>query len=389
MSMPTAGRFQASVIFGLVMVHFTGDFFFSFVNPLLPVLADNLALTMTQVGVLAGLTRFLAFIVQPTVGYLADRHRNRWFLLGGPIIASLTIPMVGLAGGFWMVLLFFALGSVGQSMFHPPAAGMVTGYAGRHVSFSMAVFTLGGTAAFGIGPLFVTWWVSRFGMANLPYTALLGLLFCLPLFVMVPRPEGEGMSRIGFWGSIREALGPAVRPMAVIWFLIFLRTYVSQSIMTFGLVMFNREGYSLLALGRIQAAYIIAAALSGLAAGHLADRIGFKPLFYASYALAAPSLYLFLNAPGDWVYPAAFAAGFITLATMPLAVAMAQNLAPKAKSLVSSLMMGLAFGAGGSMTPLTGWLSDVFSIRTVLSWVIFIPLFCLPLVVFLPKAERD
>jgi FSR family fosmidomycin resistance protein-like MFS transporter len=64
---------------------------------------------------------------------------------------------------------------------------------------------------------------------------------------------------------------------------------------------------------------------------------------------------------------------------------MAQELAPKGRSMVSSLMMGLAFGTGGMMTPLTGKLADVFSIRPVLTLLALIPLLTTGLIAFLPE----
>ena len=72
------------------------------------------------------------------------------------------------------------------------------------------------------------------------------------------------------------------------------------------------------------------------------------------------------------------------MATLPLGAAMAQELAPKGKSMVSSLMMGLAFGTGGLMTPLTGKLGDMFSIRPVLMVVAMVPLLTTALIGLLP-----
>ena len=63
------------VIFALTLVHFTGDFYSAFTTPLFPVFMEKLNLSLAQIGFIAGLNRFLAFIVQPTVGYLADRYQ--------------------------------------------------------------------------------------------------------------------------------------------------------------------------------------------------------------------------------------------------------------------------------------------------------------------------
>ncbi len=388
MQASSTAKANIKVILGLTLVHLTGDFYSSFVTPLLPVLQENLSLTLTEIGFLAGISRLLAFIVQPSVGYLADQYKTRLFVVGGPLVAAIFIPLLGVATGFWTVMFFIAVGSIGSSMFHPPAAGMIPAHAGRNMGLSMSIFNLGGVIAFAIGPLFVTWYVSRFGLPALPFSAAIGVALTGVLWVILPVPEGEGMKRLGFWGSIKDALGPVWKTISLIWLLIVLRTFVSQSFMTFLPIMFAAQGYSLVTIGGIYATYITAAAISGLIAGHLADRIGYKPIFYVTYALATPSLYFFLNAGGQWIYAGAFTAGFITLATMSIAVAMAQELAPRAGSLVASLMMGLAFGTGGFLTPLTGWLADLFSIQLVLGIILWVPLLATALVYRLPgRAE--
>jgi diadenosine tetraphosphate (Ap4A) HIT family hydrolase len=61
------------VLFALTLIHFTGDFYNAFTTPLLPVFAGVFALSLTEVGIISGLGRFLSFVVQPNVGYFADR----------------------------------------------------------------------------------------------------------------------------------------------------------------------------------------------------------------------------------------------------------------------------------------------------------------------------
>ena len=75
------------VILALTLVHFTGDFYSAFTTPLFPLLVEKLGLSLTQVGIIAGLNRFLAFIVQPSAGYLADRYPSRLFTIGGLVLA--------------------------------------------------------------------------------------------------------------------------------------------------------------------------------------------------------------------------------------------------------------------------------------------------------------
>jgi FSR family fosmidomycin resistance protein-like MFS transporter len=194
----------------------------------------------------------------------------------------------------------------------------------------------------------------------------------------------EGFRDLGFWGSLRHSLGKAWRPIALIWAVMMLRSVVGQSFLTFLPVLYVERGYTLVSAGVMFSLFVLAGTFSGLLAGHLSDRLGFRPIFFITHALMTPVLVLLLHLPGAWVYPGAFLAGFFTLATLPLGVVMAQTLAPRGRSMVASLMMGLAYGLGGAFSPIVGKLADVFSIHTVLLGVSLLPLLTIGLIAYFP-----
>ena len=375
---------NAKVIFALSLVHFTGDFYAAFLTPLLPLFVDKLGLTLTEVGLLAGISRFLAFVVQPSAGYIADHYHTRAFILGGPLLASVFLPLIGLAPSYWMLLLFVSIGSIGVSMFHPTAAGMVSQYAGSHFGLCMALFNLGGTLSFGLGPVFIAFFVHSYGLEASPVTMVFGLALAVLLYRIVPVPTAEGLAGRGFVGSMKEAFGGVWKPIALIWGIMVLRSFAGQVFMTFLPIYYSQQGFSLISIGAIVSLFTVAGALSGVAAGHLSDRFGFKPVFYVTHGFSTPSLVLLLLLPGDWAYVCSFLAGFFVMASLPLGVTMAQKIAPRGKSMVSSLMMGLAWGTGGMMTPLAGKLADLFSIAPVLAGVSVLPLLTVGLIAMLP-----
>jgi len=386
---PIDQRADVKIIFALTLVHFIGDFYNSFIIPLLPLFIAKYSLTLAQAGLIVGFSRFLAFIVQPPVGYLADRYPTRVFALGGPLLVMIFIPFSGIAPTFWLLLICVSLGSIGSSMFHPTVAGMVSRYAGRHLGFSMSIFIMGGTLSFGVGPLFITWFVNNFGLKAMPLTMVIGLGVMVFLFKAVPMPVVEGLKENGLIGSIRVVFGAVWKPVFLVWLVMALRAFVAQSYLTFMPVLFAKEGYSLISIGTLVSLFTVAGAISGMVAGHLADRIGYKPVFFAAHALTIPCMLLLLFLRGNWVFPAAFATGFCNLATLPLGVALVQKLAPRGKSMASSLMTGLAFGVGGLMTPLTGLMADYLSIRSVLGMLAAIPLITIILIAFFPSDKRD
>lgn len=386
--MTDATKTNMRVIFALTLVHFTGDFYSAFTTPLFPLFMEKLGLTLTQVGVIAGINRFLAFIVQPSVGYLADRYPTRAFTMAGLLMTVVFIPLSGIAVGFWTLLIVIAIGSVGSSMFHPAVTGMVPLYAGHKAGLSMSIFNTGGTLAFGVGPLFITWYAARFGLPAMPATMVLGLSVALYLHLTLPSPPNENLPRNGLWGAIRDSLGDAWKPIALIWMVMVLRAVVGQSFMTFMPVLFVQAGFSLVSAGTLFSLFTVAGTVSGLMAGAVSDRIGFKPVFYLTHGLMTPVLLLFLNLSGGWVYAGAALAGGVVLATLPLGVVMAQALAPRGRSMVGSLMMGFAFGLGGIAAPLVGRLADIYSVRTVLTWISLVPLLTLFLIARFPSLRH-
>ncbi|MEE9609847.1 MAG: MFS transporter, partial [Desulfatiglandales bacterium] len=268
-------------------------------------------------------------------------------------------------------------------------AGMVSTYSGQHFGLSMSIFIMGGTLAFGMGPLFITYFVDSYGLGASPFTMIFGLAVMVFLFRIIPLPQVERLQNLGFIRSIKEVMGGIWKSIILIWVVMVLRSFAGQSFMTFLPVLYAKEGYSLVSIGTIISVFTLAGAISGLLAGHFSDRIGYKPIFYAAHGLATPSLYLLLFLPGNWIYFSAFWAGFFVLATLPLGVALAQELAPRGRSMVSSLMMGLAFGTGGMMTPLTGKLADIFSIRDVLALLTLLPFLTIGLVALLPDKKLN
>ncbi len=375
------------IIFVLTLIHFTGDFYSSFFTPLLPAFIDKIGLTLAQVGLITGMIRFLSFIIQPVTGYLSDRHETRSFVLTGLFFAFFFIPFSGIAPNFWILLVILCLGSIGSSMFHPPTTGMVPLYAGIRAGFSLSIFNTGGTLAFAAGPVFITWYVTRFGLEQMPYTVIIGMIAFFFCIKYLPVPVSEKLSHLGFLGSIKETLGKVYKPIFLIWITMVLRAITGQTFMTFMPIYLTNKGHDLISVGLIFSIFIIAGTFSGLLAGYLADKIDAKKIFFVSHALMTPALLLYLYLPKPFVYLGSFLAGFAALASLPLAVVLAQKLVPKSRAMVSSLMMGFAYGLGGLLSPFVGKLADIYGLETVLFYSAFIPIVTLLPILKFPKIQ--
>ena len=373
------------VVIALSLVHFSGDFYSSFINPLFPLYMDKMGLSLTQVGLLAGISRFLMFIVQPMSGYLSDRHPSRSFLLIGLLMPILFIPLTGVTTGFYGLLLCIVIGSTGSSLFHPPVTGMVPLYAGPKLGLAMSIYNTAGTLAFGVGPIFITLYVARFGLGAMPVTTIVGLLVWVYFYRVIPKPQGNDMAKYGFLETLQQTLGSVWQPILLIWIVMVMRSVVGQSLMTFMPVIWVQKGHSIVSAGVLFSIFTISGTVAGILCGHLSDRMGYKRLLWITHGLMTPFLLTFLLVPGIWIYPATIFAGGFNMASLPLGVVMAQKIAPKGRSMVASLMMGLAFGIGGVLSPIVGKLGDIFSIHSVLLIIVCIPLISLIPIFFIPE----
>jgi FSR family fosmidomycin resistance protein-like MFS transporter len=373
------------ILIALSLVHFSGDFYSSFINPLYPVFMSKMGLGLVQVGFLAGISRFLMFVVQPMSGYWADRHPSRSFILIGLLMPILFIPLAGITTGFYGLLFCVVIGSMGSSLFHPPVTGMVPLYAGRNLGLAMSIYNTAGTLAFGVGPIFITFYVARFGLRAMPVTMAIGLSIWLYFYWAIPKPQGDGMAQYGFLETLRQTLGSVWQPILLIWIVMVVRALVGQSLMTFMPVLWVQKGHTVVSAGILFSVFTISGTVAGILCGYISDRIGYKRLLWITHGFMAPFLLVFLLAPGKWIYPATILAGGFTMASLPLGVVMAQKIAPKGRSMVASLMMGLAFGTGGIFSPIVGKLGDIFTLQSVLMLIVCIPVLSLIPLYFIPE----
>jgi len=124
----------------------------------------------------------------------------------------------------------------------------------------------------------------------------------------------------------------------------------------------------------------------GMAGGALADRFGGRRVILISMIGSVPFLMLFVFGRGVLSTAGLFLGGLVLLFTIPVNVVMAQELAPAQAGTVSALMMGFGWGTAGLIfIPLTGWVSDVFSLQAAFAGLIAFPLIGFLLALRLPK----
>ena len=356
-------RLLASRLLLLSLAHFTIDAYASFLSPLLPLIVTKLHLTLTQVGTLVALSSLSSSLSQPLFGWLADRLRRPWFVAFGPLLAAVFLSAVGVASNFGMLAALVMLGGLGGASFHPQGASLATALAERR-ALALSLFVTGGTLGFALGPLFAVSVVGTWGLDRTWVAAAPGLVVSTLVLAWFARLAPRA-ARDGARPALAE-LRPLARPLTLLYFAVVCRSAVSYGFMTFLPILLHRRGFTIAAGGAVLTGYLGLGALGGLAGGWLADRWGGRRVVIASFLGSAPLYFGFLALPGTLGLVSLVLGSLVLQASLPVNVAMGQELAPRHSSTISSLLMGAAWGLGALLVGPTGALADAHGLTVAL-----------------------
>jgi MFS transporter, FSR family, fosmidomycin resistance protein len=370
----------------LAATHFVVDGYGNILAPLLPLLITNLHLSLFAAGTLQMCFQLANSVSQLAFGHIADRWRPRVLLLAGPILCVTVLPMIGLAPTPVMLACVLILGGLGGAAFHPPAAALVHQHSGRQRGLAMSFHITSGTLGQAIAPLAFAPFVQLYGLSATPWLMVPALLVLGAVLLrrmpaierLQERPDARGPG----------ALRPYARPLALLYFIVVLRTLTAMSFSTFVPVMLTRRGLTLAQAGTAVSVYLFAVGLGGFFGGPAADRFGARRVIILSLLSAVPFLVLAPLLSGPLFVATLAIGGFLLQSTLPVNVTFGQTIAPISAATVSSLMMGFAWGMGGLIVPLVGMLADRIGIERTLMAMSTVPLVAAGLAWPLPSVAR-
>jgi MFS transporter, FSR family, fosmidomycin resistance protein len=363
----------------MACVHMMVDGYGNIFAPLLPLLIPRLHLTLAAAGTLTMLFQLSASVAQIGFGHIADRWRPRLLVMIGPVVSVTVLSFTGAATSPLMLALILIVGGLGCAAFHPPAAALAHRLGGARPGFTMSVYITGGTLGFSLGPLMFSPFADRFGLSWTPVLALPGLAVVAFFLRRVPEMTTHVTAGGGF-----GALRPYARPLALLYFIVVLRTLAAISFATFMPVMLTRRGMSLGAAGTAVAIYLFATGVGGFLGGHAADRFGPRSVIALSLVFACPFLFVAPTLTGWQFLVTVAVGGFFLQSTLPVNVTFGQSIAPVSAATVSSLMMGFAWGMGGLSVPFVGMIADRIGIEATLRVLALVPLAAAALTLPLP-----
>jgi FSR family fosmidomycin resistance protein-like MFS transporter len=364
--------------------HFVNDAFANIYAPLLPMFIPALGLSLAQAGAIAMATQVANSVGQLAFGPLADRGRAAALAIAGPFLAVAVLSLAGIATSPMMLGVIMVVGSLGSAAFHPASASLVHRAGGRSPGLAMSVHVTGGAVGGAFGPLLFAPYVQQFGLHWTPLLAVPGLLAIAWIQRAIPRETaGPGVVRAGF-----AALRPYARPLTLLWSAVVIRSVVALGFSTFLPVLLTGRGFSIGAAGAVVGLYLLAGSAGGLGGGPVADRFGARRVMVWSLFLSVPLQLAAASLHGPAALVALLLGGFFLGSTLPVNVTYAHMIAPVATGTVSSLMLGVAWGAAGMAVPLVGLVGDALGLTRALQLVAWLPALAAALTLLLPPDDR-
>lgn len=374
----SAGKTFYFVLFSMGFAHLLNDMIQSVVPAIYPILKDEYNLSFVQIGIITLVFQLTSSLLQPVVGWYADKHPRPYSLACGMVSTLIGLCLLSIANSFLFVLFSVAIIGCGSSVFHPEASRVAQMASGGRKSFAQSIFQVGGNGGSAFGPLVAALVVLPFGQSAIGWFSILALLAILVLY------------RVGRWYSVRIREGLARRVLSVSKSVLLPKSVVRKSLAILVILIFSKYFYiacmtnyfTFFLIEKFSVsiqhsqlylfAFLGALAVGTVVGGILGDKYGRKYVILWSIFGAAPFTLLLPYVDLWLTIVLSILAGFIIASAFSAILVYATDLMPDKVGMIAGIFFGLMFGIGGLGSALFGWMADytgiefVFRVSTIL-----------------------
>jgi len=367
------------------VAHTVNDTYPNLYPVLLPVLMLQMNFGTAAAGLISTVTALTTQLLQPVMGYWADRVGGRSFVVGGLALSSiLSAIALGWSPSYHLLLVLLLIGGLGNSAFHPHASALVSEIIGKRKGLGMSLFMIGGNFGRAVAPILASSAYLIGGRPGLYLVAIPGLLMALIMSWTIssapaPKPRQGKIFTPEFVHGLRRA--------SSLLTVVGLRSMTTLSILTLVPILWMSWDRPMTESATLLSVLFIAGSIGNVIGGAISDIIGPKPVLVASAVLSSLWLFLFLNTQNlvlGLVLVALLGASLYS--TGSVIMVFGQALFPHNKGMASGLTLGIGNTLGSFGVAIIGLIADLYSPVIGLSVVAFAVLLSIPFVIRL-KAD--
>jgi FSR family fosmidomycin resistance protein-like MFS transporter len=343
--------------------HFSVDFAALGPAMLYPFLALTLDMSLSMIGLAALAWAITTAVAQPMFGYIGDRMGRRWIVSLTPAWIAAWIACAAFAPSYPALVLFLVVAAIGVAAFHPQGAAIANEAPGRNTGANVALFFLGGHAAFAVAPLILGAVLQNSGTSWMP--AVLAPVLVVSAYMAWSlrgfRPERRPPIQLDVRGRSAGVFSSALVALLLVS---VVRGWAYGSLTTFIPLFVSPDRPDPIQAGIVLAAYLAGHAVFAFAGGVFTDRFGVRLMLGCSSIVMVPAMIAFGLLPfGPWHIPlGAAVGGAIGVAFTPVVV-MVQRLLPGRAGAASGVVLGVSFGAAAVGNYVTGILGEAIGLN--------------------------
>jgi FSR family fosmidomycin resistance protein-like MFS transporter len=382
---------RLSIVMSLGFCHLLNDMMQSMVPALYPILKDGYRLDFAQIGLITMTFEMSASLLQPAIGYWADRRPAAYALPIGMCSTFVGLILLGTATSYPVILIAAALIGVGSAVFHPEASRVARMASGGRYGRAQSLFQLGGNLGSAAGPLLAAFVVVPRGQASIAWFSIaaliaIGVLTAVGNWYVRNRPAPSAR----FAAQARPftlSRGRIAFALAIMLALLFSKTFYWASLGSFyTFYLIAKFDLSVQMAQMCLFAFLAAYVIGTLAGGWIADKVGYVQVIWFSILGALPFTLALPYAGLAATVALSLVIGVIMASSFSAMLVYGQELLPGKVGMVAGLFFGLSFGLGAIGAAALGKLADVTSLETVYQVCSYLPAIGL-LAIFLPRTD--
>lgn len=379
-------EFQTSQVFTVAGGHFVHDTYSAFLAPLLPLIQERLATGYALTGSLAIFAQ-LPSLLNPFLGYLADKVSLRYFIILAPGITATLFSSLGLVPNYLTLALLLVAAGVSIAAFHAPAPAMVARVSGNRVGKGMSIFMAAGELGRTLGPVVAVAGVSWFGLEGIWRLAFVGWGVSVILYFRLRTISARPKTAVS--GNL-AALWPQMRRLfSVIIWLVGARVFLQASITTY-LPIFVKDALGLsLWLSAASLTILEAAGVVGaLFTGTFSDKLGRNRMLLILLSISPILHLLFVFGPTWMAVPLLIGLGLTAISPQPVMLALVQDSFPDHRALANGVYLAVSFLVRALGIWVVGMLADRLGLQNAFLWSGLLAFLSIPAIFFLPKKSE-
>ncbi len=380
-----------TAIFLNFTTHMITDTYACFIIGLIPIITEKLELSLFLVSILTAVNFVACNLTQPAFGYFSDKYGIKYFLIIGPLVASIFISIVGILPSYWLILTFLFLGNLGVAAIHPPTAASARHFGGSRKGLSNSIISLGGILGFSVGSLFIVFIINKIGLNFVPLAAVPGVILSMMLIRFAPFMYVKKAKKapVGFLSRFKRIKKSKLVLLSLMLLTAYCREITVQSMFTFMPLYFTGRGVELINFGYIILAFMVIGGIGGLFAGYYSDKIRKRTaVIQAALIISVPLFYMMFKVQLNISIVLFITAGFFAISTLPLCIRVVQDIFPGNVSLASSLIIGVSTGTAAATLMLIGKIADNIGMIKTINYVLIFPVIAILLLFLFPYIKK-